>query len=228
MYNDAWITPDGATINGQTLNLCDEYNWYFDEMIETCNNCGRFFLQSPAEDDFSHDVPIIFTDGARFDDGNPNARAGCGVAMGESSDDQFWFYFTRNPNNRRTNQVAELRGIKEGLLKAVQMLEEEPISECWDKEPNKAFLIATDSKYAVDAITQWLPRWKASANGYINASGRPVGNGSEFRLLDELISDFEDRGYLIGLFYVPREYNTDADRLAREGASRDKGPIYKC
>jgi ribonuclease HI len=44
----------------------------------------------------------------------------------------------------------------------------------------------TDSRYVMDGLQKWLPRWKA--NGWRTADKKPVKNGDLWRALDEAAS----------------------------------------
>ncbi|ASJ23635.1 RNase H family protein [Laribacter hongkongensis] len=44
----------------------------------------------------------------------------------------------------------------------------------------------TDSKYLIQGITQWLPKWKAK--GWRKSDGKPVENIDLWKTLDELAS----------------------------------------
>jgi ribonuclease HI len=50
------------------------------------------------------------------------------------------------------------------------------------KQPSSVIL-HTDSRYVMDGLTQWMPRWKA--NGWKTADKKPVKNGDLWRALDE-------------------------------------------
>jgi ribonuclease HI len=49
------------------------------------------------------------------------------------------------------------------------------------KKPSQV-LVHTDSRYVMDGITQWLPRWKK--NGWKTADKKPVKNDDLWRTLD--------------------------------------------
>ena len=50
------------------------------------------------------------------------------------------------------------------------------------KQPSSV-IIHTDSRYVMDGLTKWLPRWKA--NGWKTADKKPVKNADLWRALDE-------------------------------------------
>jgi ribonuclease HI len=44
-------------------------------------------------------------------------------------------------------------------------------------------VVHTDSRYVMDGVTQWLPRWKK--NGWKTADKKPVKNDDLWRMLDQ-------------------------------------------
>jgi ribonuclease HI len=49
--------------------------------------------------------------------------------------------------------------------------------------------VHTDSRYVMDGLQKWLPRWKA--NGWKTADKKPVKNGDLWRALDEAVARHE-------------------------------------
>ena len=47
-------------------------------------------------------------------------------------------------------------------------------------------IIHTDSRYVMDGLTNWLPRWKK--NGWKTADKKPVKNGDLWRALDDAVA----------------------------------------
>ncbi|KAH5752382.1 hypothetical protein HBI16_242420 [Parastagonospora nodorum] len=85
---------------------------------------------------------VINTDGSSFRNGKPDAIAGVGVYFGPND--------KRNTGQplgpgKQTNQRAELMAVKIALEKA-------PIDQ--------VVLISSDSRYAINCLTDWLPLWK--------------------------------------------------------------------
>jgi ribonuclease HI len=70
-----------------------------------------------------------------------------------------------------TNNRMELKAAIEGLnaLKAP-----------------RSVVLYTDSRYVMDGLTKWLPRWKA--NGWKTANKKPVKNEDLWRILDDAAS----------------------------------------
>lgn len=102
---------------------------------------------------------------------------------------------------KSTNQIAELTAI----LEALKYLSE------W--VPDRAAVIKTDSKYAMDSLTVWIKKWKI--NGYKTANGKDIKNKdlilSCYNLLTDKIT-FEHVRAHTGIVY-----NEMADRLANAG-----------
>ena len=79
------------------------------------------------------------------------------------------------------------------------------------KSPS-AVTLYTDSRYVMDGLTKWLPRWKA--NGWKTANKKPVKNEDLWRMLDEAASKHEiDWQWVEG--HSGNEGNERTDALAR-------------
>jgi ribonuclease HI len=109
------------------------------------------------------DQPVtIYTDGACR--GNPSP-GGWGVIL--SRGNQYKELCGGEPET--TNNRMELTA----AMKALQAL----------KRPLPVILY-TDSKYLVQGMTQWLPKWKAK--GWCKADGKPVENADQWKALDDV------------------------------------------
>lgn len=103
-----------------------------------------------------------------------------------------------------TNQVAELTAVLEALRA-------HPGAE--------PMVIETDSQYAVNCATEWLPGWKR--RGWKTASGSPVSNRELIVAIDrELSSRTGPVRFRWVRGHVGNHYNEMADRLAG-AAARD-------
>ena len=125
---------------------------------------------------------------------------------------------TRHPRNvsealkgsRQTNQRAELTAISRALDIAPR---------------HRQATIYTDSKYAIDCVTNWYVKWKQ--NGWVNAKGKPVENQDLIKGIREYIEEREMLG--VGTWFVwvkghaNDEGNIAADRLAVDGAHMGRG-----
>ena len=106
----------------------------------------------------------IFTDGACS--GNPGP-GGWGAILRSGEHEKEIFGGERMTTNNRMELMA--------AIKALDAL----------KKPSSVMLY-TDSRYVMDGLTKWLPRWKQ--NGWKTSDKKPVKNGELWRALDEAAS----------------------------------------
>jgi ribonuclease HI len=116
---------------------------------------------------------------------------------------------------RQTTDAAAVEAAKQVLMKMLMMLDDEED----DKNTMRGglevckLLILTDSMYLVKGISEHI--WKWNKNGYKTAKKRPVVNGDAFSELDGYIADLEDRGIPVWFWLVKKEWNQEADALAK-------------
>jgi ribonuclease HI len=93
--------------------------------------------------------------------------------------------------------------------------------ECrdWPQEGFRKTVIATDSDYLVKGATEYYKKWRR--NGWINAKGRRVKNQDLWEALLEKLEDLEDQGHRVFFYHIDREFNQDADELAKSAAAGD-------
>ncbi|KAK2533933.1 Rnaseh1 [Columba guinea] len=188
-----------------------------------CNACKRPYEQSTnedhiakrvkhevysaptvSEDKFSYmgDFAVVYTDGCCSGNGRNRARAGIGVYWGPGHP----LNTSERLPGRQTNQRAEIHA----ACKAIEQAKSQNI---------KKLIIYTDSKFTINGITSWVDNWKT--NGWRTSSGGSVINKEDFERLDNL-----SKGIEIQWMHVPGhagfQGNEEADRLAREGASKQK------
>ena len=73
----------------------------------------------------------------------------------------------------------------------------------------------TDSKYVMQGVTDWMPRWKA--NGWRTAAKKPVMNQDLWQALDEAVHRHRgDWHWVKG--HAGNELNERCDELARAAA----------
>ncbi|XP_063186496.1 ribonuclease H1 isoform X1 [Chroicocephalus ridibundus] len=189
-----------------------------------CNTCKRPYEQSAneehvakrvkqdevhsaptvSEDKFSYmgDFAVVYTDGCCSGNGRNRARAGIGVYWGPGHP----LNISERLPGRQTNQRAEIHA----ACKAIEQAKSQNI---------KKLIIYTDSKFTINGITSWVDNWKT--NGWRTSSGGSVINKEDFERLDNL-----SKGIEIQWMHIPGHAgfrgNEEADRLAREGASKQK------
>ncbi|XP_068009466.1 ribonuclease H1 isoform X2 [Melanerpes formicivorus] len=146
------------------------------------------------------DFAVVYTDGCCSGNGRNRARAGIGVYWGPGHP----LNISERLPGRQTNQRAEIHA----ACKAIEQAKSQNI---------KKLIIYTDSKFTINGITSWVDNWKT--NGWRTSSGGSVINKEDFERLDNLSKDIE-----IQWMHVPGHAgfrgNEEADRLAREGASK--------
>jgi ribonuclease HI len=109
----------------------------------------------------------LFTDGACS--GNPGP-GGWGAILRMGAHEKELSGGDRATTNNRMELTAVIRGL-EAL-----------------KRPS-AVTIHTDSRYVMDGLTQWLPKWKK--NGWKTADKKPVKNDDLWRELDVLCAQHD-------------------------------------
>jgi ribonuclease HI len=102
----------------------------------------------------------LFTDGACS--GNPGP-GGWGAILRTDGHEKELSGGERATTNNRMELMAVIRGL-EAIKRAAHVT------------------IHTDSRYVMDGITQWMPRWKK--NGWKTADKKPVKNEDLWRELD--------------------------------------------
>ncbi|EED15006.1 ribonuclease H, putative [Talaromyces stipitatus ATCC 10500] len=149
----------------------------------------------------------IYTDGSSLGNGKKIAQAGVGVYFGPND--------TRNVSeplkgHRQTNQRAELTAI-------IRALEIAP--------RHRPVTIVTDSRYAIDCVTNWFRKWVR--NNWQTSDGKPVENKD---LIQSILVKISERDSLkvTTTFEWVKGHNRDAgneaaDRLAVDGARRGVG-----
>jgi len=132
----------------------------------------------------------IFTDGACS--GNPGP-GGWGAILRTGAHEKELSGGERATTNNRMELTAVIRGLE--ALKH-----------------RSSVTIHTDSRYVMDGLTQWLPKWKK--NGWKTADKKPVKNDDLWRELDVLCAKHDLKWrWVRGHSGHPE--NERADQLAR-------------
>ena len=111
--------------------------------------------------------------------------------------------------SKQTNQRAELTAIQRALDIAPR---------------HRDVTIYTDSKYAIDCVTNWYRGWQQ--NGWLNAKGKSVENRDLVKEIRVALGEREEGGR--GTYFVwvkghaGDEGNVAADRLAVDGAMTER------
>lgn len=170
------------------------------------------------------DTVVISVDGACPNNGKPNAQSAVGIFFHPAN--YQWNEAITLPSQYNTSQRAELFA----GLKALQLAERlRTLNPQWGKRRKRRragpmrrlrrVVIKGDSEYLVKGMTVWINRWRR--NGYIGVEGKPVKNQDLYRLLDEQVEKLEAMGVEVQFWWVGRENNTMADRLAEAALAGD-------
>ena len=100
-----------------------------------------------------------------------------------------------------TNNRMELQAAIEGLNALTRAMRVE---------------LHTDSRYVMQGVTDWMPRWKA--NGWRTASKKPVLNQDLWKALDEAVQRHDIAWHWVK-GHAGNEMNERCDELARAAAT---------
>ena len=139
----------------------------------------------------------LFTDGACR--GNPG-EGGWGVWLHWRGNDKSLKGFEANTTNNRMELTAVIRGL-EALNRACQVN------------------LYTDSKYVMQGINEWMPRWKT--NGWKTAAKKPVKNADLWVQLDKALNRHEVTWHWVK-GHAGNAGNEKADQLANEAIDATK------
>ncbi len=135
---------------------------------------------------------VVYTDGACS--GNPGP-GGWGVLLRHKDREKELFGGETDTTNNRME-----------LMAAIMALE--------TVKPGLPIEIHTDSKYVMDGINDWMPRWKK--NGWRTANKKPVKNMDLWQRLDEAAAMHEIKWHWVK-GHAGHEGNERADALANLG-----------
>lgn len=143
----------------------------------------------------------VFTDGSCTNNGKRNAQCGSGIWI---EDNHPMNLALKVPGNNHSNQIGELTAV----IAAVNAL------------PNYCKLtIITDSRYVIDGLTEHLTRWED--RGWIEIKNtnlfKRVAYLLKRRMAPTIFKWVKGHQGILG--------NEESDKLAKEGAEKDKPDI---
>lgn len=155
------------------------------------------------------------TDGACLDNGQANPKAGWALVHGPGLTNKPAIISARLEKEGpfgdeavQTSNRAELRAVIEALR-----------FRYWPAEGFRTITIATDSEYVVKGSTKWAKTWVK--NNWKTSANACVKNKDLWELL---LGDFErsdDEGLRIRFWWIPRNWNKNADAAAKKAAAED-------
>jgi ribonuclease HI len=109
----------------------------------------------------------------------------------------------------QTSNRAELRAV----IAALQFRE-------WHSMGERAMVIATDSEYVVKGVTEWVHTW--ARREWQTSNHQPVKNRDLWDILLAELRKLTKKGMDIQFWRIPRQYNTVADRAAKDAATEQE------
>ncbi|KAI1273595.1 ribonuclease H-like domain-containing protein [Xylaria sp. FL0933] len=221
-YNDP---PNGLTPDHLRFHYCDrcQLTWLDSDAaawpVQTHpNHCTHHRINTPCS-------LVVFTDGACPFNGQANAlNASIGVHFGYRS--EYNISQRLNSDCTPTNQVAEIEAAVAALRQVRQTIEPSRRYMVWQSYPHVnevhrrdirrfRLIVATDSSYVVQCITKHIKNWTMMNGVYMNEQRKPVKNSDGFANLVHEVQELSKVGVQVVWYYVPREYNREADDLAK-------------
>ncbi|KAH8647863.1 ribonuclease H-like domain-containing protein [Xylariales sp. PMI_506] len=167
---------------------------------------------------------IIAVGGACPGNGSDGAvGSACGIFFGhdnEAANHNLSLRIPHTPEYPHTNQRAELQAVITALEAAHKFVSDRgqwpcETAECVELCKVKYIIIKSDSAYVVNNAVKPLLKWLD--NGWRTARGTLVANQDLWNNIVILIGILETAGAGVDFWHVRREFNADADQLARKG-----------
>ncbi|KAI0905916.1 ribonuclease H-like domain-containing protein [Ustulina deusta] len=209
--------------------------------LHYCRECqltwleGNMGVHAAQSHPFHHSSPhiyagtrrslVVFTDGACPSNGKSSAvDASIGVHFGPQSG----YNISQRLGNDYipTNQVAEIEAAVAALQQVWQTIEPARRALIENSLPPASYLrpreirqfrliVATDSSYVVECMAKHIKKWSMKDGIYRNEQGRAVHNSDGFAHLTYQVEQLSMVGVQVAWYHVPREFNKQADSLAR-------------
>ncbi|KAK7755194.1 hypothetical protein SLS62_002699 [Diatrype stigma] len=215
----------------------DQLRFYY------CNSCNLTWLEGnqgpaaarshPSHHTYEHVYAgtrrtlVVFVDGACPSNGPRATRASIGVYFGPNSPHNVSKRLDAIPAQQPTNQSAEIAAAVEALRyvrNTIEPARRATIQHAlphWGGEDQRRdirkfrLVVGTDSSYVVECMCKHIGTWTLAGDRYRNAQGVEVKNSKGFVELSHAVEALSKVGIQVAWYHVPREYNTEADRLAR-------------
>lgn len=126
-----------------------------------------------------------------------------------------------------TNQKAELEAVIRALVIVRSQVMPRRREFCRRAPGSKSavrdathlrVVVATDSSYVVEGLCQHWSGWNIDprTDQFRNKKGKVVGNSDGFLGVRRAVEALSMVGAQVAYYHVPREHNTEADRLAKK------------
>lgn len=162
----------------------------------------------PAPENLTKNGYAVYSDGACR--GNPGPGAWGMVA--QAADGEVIF-FDSGVDTATTNNRMELQGAIEGLESLLEYYEKKELPNSTETR------LVSDSKYVLDGISKWVAGWKR--RGWKKADQKVPVNVEQWKVLDELVQQFENISYEWVRGHQGHPQNEYCDQLANEALDQE-------
>ncbi len=193
--NDLVTQPQGS-----------DFTWLSCPFSEICPVCNQRVHHK--------DCLVVAVDGACSGNGRKDSivKAGVGVYFRDNSRYNIQMRLDDVPGQQTTSQQAELMAV---ILALMQLKTAKTNPNFAELDDLSYVIIKSDSIYVVQGMTEWIGKW--TQNNFRTDKGTPVANAPLFRLLSKVVNLLQlDFGIKIYFWHVLREFNRDADWLAKQ------------
>ncbi|KAF5874584.1 putative ribonuclease h protein [Botrytis fragariae] len=164
---------------------------------------------------------VVAVDGACPQDGGESeSKSSYGIFFGEDSSFNTHDTIEVSNGEQQTKDCAQLVAVD----RALDLIKNSSVLENWrsngEREGSFTTIIMTDSKYIYDTFTTSVWSWRK--NGFEGSKGEQVVNGELIDRIDNAILDLAEDKVLVRFWSVPREDNTEAQKLANRALQDDR------
>lgn len=127
--------------------------WYKERHTQLYNLSNKY-IEEYNKNIVLSDIITVYTDGSCYNNGKPGAISGIGIHYSEKNKYKLNDISNKiifNDDTIATNNHAELKAIEYAINDIIN-----------NKLSDKTIKIYTDSKYSLNCITKWYPKWLIS------------------------------------------------------------------
>ncbi|KAF7918315.1 hypothetical protein BELL_0018g00260 [Botrytis elliptica] len=156
---------------------------------------------------------VVAVDGACHQDGNASgSKSSYGIFFGKDSGFNTYDTIEVSDERQQTKDYTRLIAVD----RALDLIKNSSVLENWrstsEREGSFTIVIMTDSTYVYDTFTTSIWLWRK--NGFESSEGEEVVSRELIDKIDKAILDLAGDKILVRFWSVPREDNTEAEKLA--------------
>ncbi|KAK1519796.1 RNase H domain-containing protein [Colletotrichum abscissum] len=160
---------------------------------------------------------LAFIDGACSPSGAADAVGGCGFVFGSREGYSVGF---RLEDRGVDGELYPATADRAELRAALAVLK----FRSWHGEGFESLVIATDSAYVAGGATDWIRGWMEK--GWRSSNGKPTKNRDLWQALVLEIEKLHEEGFRVSFWKIPREWNAEADVVARRAVTYKRRGRY--